>query len=201
LGAHPNRRHDADLLPACEMTDLYQITLPDGRAYIGVSKNLPRRIQHHSRTASQIGEAIRQVGLENVSFRTLVRGSRDYIYALESKAIQAFNTRWPHGLNISTGGFGCRDPLPETRTKIGLANSGTKHPHLAELNRKRRGEKLSPLRVAKTAAAHRGMKRSAETCARLSAKAKLRRPGPCSDERRANISAGRRAGIEARRCL
>ena len=183
------------------MTYLYKITVPDGREYIGVSKSLSRRFSCHSRTASLIGGAIRQAGPKNVRLQTLVRGEREYIYALEPKAIKVFNTRWPNRLNVSVGGFGCRDPLPETRAKIGLANSLIPKPHLAELNRKRRGEKRSLASIMKTAAAHRGMKRSAETCARLSAKAKLRRPGPHPAEWRANISAGLRAGIEARRCL
>jgi hypothetical protein len=179
------------------MFELYKITMPDGRAYIGVSKVLQIRVRNHRRSLHPIGVAIREVGFESVRVQVLARGARDYIYELEAKAIEIFGTRFPAGLNVSAGGFGCRDPLPETRAKISAANMGHQNPHLAELNRSRRGQKRSSVSVLKTATGHRGMKRSAETRAKLSAKAKSRcHPSADSLMRRAESM---RATIAVRR--
>jgi hypothetical protein len=156
------------------MFELYKITVPDGRAYIGVSKDLPSRIRHHRFSKYPIGVAIRAAGFENVRVQILARGARDYIYDLEAKGIEAFQTQAPNGLNQNAGGFGCRDPLPETIEKIKAGNRNRRNPLLAALNRSRRGQKKSSESVQKTADAHRGMKRSPETRAKLSEKAKLR---------------------------
>jgi hypothetical protein len=156
------------------MFALYRITMPDGRAYIGVSKDMPTRLRNHRRSKHPVGLAIREAGFENVRPEILVRGERDYIYDLERRAIEAFETRYPKGLNVVAGGFGCRDPLPETIDKIRAGSVNRPNPYLAELNRSRRGQRRSATSVAKTAEAHRGMKRSLETRAKLSQKAKLR---------------------------
>ena len=48
---------------------LYRIVIPDGRAYIGVTKNSPaRRFSDHCRAQTLVGEAIRQAGRKNVRF-------------------------------------------------------------------------------------------------------------------------------------
>ena len=104
---------------------LYRITLPDGRAYIGVSKNPCKRFGEHCRNSSRrcyIDQTIREVGKENVIFQVLVGGARSFIYELEKKAIAKFRTRWPFGFNVSLGGVGGRDPLPITRAKISAAS-------------------------------------------------------------------------------
>ena len=179
--------------------ELYRITTPDGRAYFGVSKILARRFSRHAKSKYPIGVAIREVGVDNVQVEVLIRGSRQYIYDLEARAIEKFGTRFPVGLNVSAGGFGCRDPLPETRAKIGASNSGIPRPHLAELNRARRGQKRSAESVERTAAAHRGMKRPPTTRAKIAAKAKLRRPGPHSAEWNAKIGAANKLVAQRKR--
>ena len=173
------------------MFELYKITVPDGRAYIGVSKTLPLRLRNHRLSKHPIGIAIREAGFD-ITVQVLARGPREYIYDLETKAINVFGTRFPAGLNVAAGGFGCRDPLPETRAKLRASSPHKPNPYLAELNRSRRGQKKSTGAVQKTANAHRGMKRSLETREKIAAKARLRRPGPHSAEWNANISAAKK---------
>ena len=154
--------------------DLYQITLPDGRAYIGVAVKPRRRFIEHCRAETILGQTIRDVGAANVSFKTLIKGERNYIYSLEPSAIKVFATRWPNGFNLSVGGFGCRDPLPVTRTKQSLA-AKSRAPELAAL-------------AIKT---HKGRKRTPETKIRISLAAQLR--APPSDKTRAQMSASHKA--------
>ena len=84
------------------MFSLYCITLPDGRAYIGAAKNPKTRFVEHCRGKFFIGKEIRKVGKENAALQILACGKRDYIFELEEKAIAAFKTRWPNGLNIAS---------------------------------------------------------------------------------------------------
>lgn len=100
---------------------LYRVTASDERVYLGVSKNPRERLRrgHHSDKKSAL------YGLTNLRLDILACGSREYIYQLEDRAIIAFNTRWPNGLNKSAGGFGGRtDPLPSTRAKLSAGHKG-----------------------------------------------------------------------------
>ena len=90
--------------------------------YIGVSKDVQRRFNAHSRRLSLIGNAIRHD--PDSLIRVLAAGDRSYIYDLEAKAISTFETRWPTGLNLAAGGFGGRDPLPSTRAKWTAVRTG-----------------------------------------------------------------------------
>ena len=104
---------------------LYIITLPDGRAYIGVTKDIGRRFRVHCwGRRSAVNDAIKQVGRDKISLRTLAVGKRDFIFDLEQRAILTFGTRWPAGLNIADGGYGGRDPLPITRAKLSASRKG-----------------------------------------------------------------------------
>lgn len=100
-------------------------------AYVGVTKNFRRRSKEHWQGYIPIDDAIRMCGKENVIFQRLVRGGKDFIYNLESEAITAFKTRWPNGYNQTAGGYGCRDPLPQTLAK--LVAAGVKHNQRPEI--------------------------------------------------------------------
>lgn len=79
--------------------------------------------------------------------------------------------------NTATRGYKHR---PESIAKLSASKIGNTHT---------KGKKRSPEAVAATAAAHRGMKRSAETCAKIAAKAKGRKFFRKSDEYREKLSA------------
>ena len=78
---------------------LYSITLPDGRIYIGRSRNPEKRFSQHCKAKSYIGEAIRHYGPESCKFRTLCKGEETYTSDLEGRAIDAFRTYYPFGCN------------------------------------------------------------------------------------------------------
>ena len=131
---------------------LYQLTLPDGQQYLGVTKDVRRRFcRHCCNLRTLLGREIQRQGAPTL--RVLVAGHRDFIYELEAKAIAAFNTRVPNGLNVSAGGYGCRDPLPSTRAKIAASHIGLRH---------------TPASIEKMSAAQRGKKLSSVACANIS---------------------------------
>ncbi len=165
---------------------LYRITVPDGRAYIGVTKNGPRRrFMDHCRASSPLGIALRDCGRENAGLEVLVIGSQDYLYFLEPKAISLFNTRFPNGMNLATGGpvgRGNVDILPSTRAKMRAATFGRKCKpfsieHRARMSAAHLGKPRAPETVAKMAATLTGRIIPTETRARMSA-AKRGKPSP-----------------------
>ena len=58
------------------------------------------------------------------------------MYELEIKAIARFGTRYPSAYNISSGGFGSRDWLPQTREKLAAAKRGRSLPKSGETRRR-----------------------------------------------------------------
>ena len=158
---------------------LYAIRLPVGDyavAYLGVTKHkLRKRLISHSHEHKPISAAIRACGCDDAIIQPLVCGGRDFIYALETSAIVAFNTRWPNGYNIAGGGLGGRDPLPQTRAKIGAASRARvsieqieRMRGFAKANNAARNRSLE--NIAKVRAAHLGKKRPPETGAKIAAR-------------------------------
>lgn len=92
---------------------LYRILLPDGRAYIGASKNPKARFAAHYSARTHIGSAMRLHGKAACRLEILCAGSEEYIYALEKPAIKMFNTRYPAGCNRDSGGLR-PEHLPES---------------------------------------------------------------------------------------
>ncbi len=150
---------------------LYAIRLPVNEyaiAYIGVTKRHPprNRLRGHYAQNTPIGDAIRLCGRGDFVFQELVRGTREFIYDLEAKAIVSFNTRWPNGYNLASGGFGGRDPLPSTRAKMSVHRRTPEH--LAHLATARR----SPNRLARLAVANRSPERVAREAATITGRAR-----------------------------
>jgi hypothetical protein len=92
---------------------LYRIVLPDRRAYIGVSLDPQQRFSNHCSSKTALGRAIQRYGREHCKFELLCVGPEKYIYALEARAIQKFNTQYPNGYN----GAPSERPHPETKDR------------------------------------------------------------------------------------
>jgi len=105
-------------------TQLYRLTAPNGKQYIGVTKtSLSDRISDHIRRHNAIGSALRKHGRENFRIEVLVIGDENYIYKLEKKAIERFDTLAPRGYNLKNGGQG-GSHSKETCKKIGNSLRG-----------------------------------------------------------------------------
>lgn len=89
---------------------LYKITnLVNGKLYIGVTKNPKHRQLCHFNGYHPdrlISKAVLKYGKENLIFEILCEGSKEYIYDLEPKAINLFNSNAEagHGYNLCVGG-------------------------------------------------------------------------------------------------
>jgi group I intron endonuclease len=105
----------------------------NGKIYIGVSVDPVERFDTHCANSkgSAIGNAIRKHARESFKLDVLVCGRREYVYELEAKAIQSYDTVAPKGYNIATGGVGghagCKRS-DETRAKLSAQKRGKASP-------------------------------------------------------------------------
>lgn len=104
------------------MACLYQLTFPNGKMYIGITKKkAEKRAQGHRSVAktggkAAVSEAIRKY--ETFECKTLVIAEIEYLRELEIKAIAAFNTLSPNGYNLSLGGDAPPAMNPEVAAKF-----------------------------------------------------------------------------------
>lgn len=105
----------ANDLQDCDPHYLYKIeNKVNGKIYIGVTKNLEHRRNCHLKYPNYKDEvrlvnlAVEKYGEGCFDFSVLCVGSREYIYDLEVKAIEAFNSHATtgHGYNLCIGGKG-----------------------------------------------------------------------------------------------
>lgn len=188
------------------MGELYLLTFPNGKRYIGITSKTATRRRivhlHHARKgrSGALQSAIRKYG----SFEMLtlmVASDWSYLCEIERRAIVAFGTRAPLGYNMTDGGEGVvgvvrteeqRRRASESRKgKPGVSRPGWKHTEDAK---------------AKIAAAGIGRKFSPESRAKIGVTKIGNKYGavPCSDEKRAKISSaqkGRPLSPEHRRNL
>jgi len=93
---------------------LYKLDFPGGKSYIGITSACAEdRFEKHVRQAETaksqyaVHRAIRKYGKSNVSVNTMViAGDWEYLCDLEMKAIEKYNTKQPHGYNMTAGGEG-----------------------------------------------------------------------------------------------
>ena len=131
------------------MAIVYKLTFPNGKAYIGITReSLSRRIDRHISYARNgrnyaISKAIRKYGESSFKREILLIGSWQYVKELEIKAIALFKTFGAFGYNLTAGGEGTLgvSPTELTRNKISASLSG---------------RKLSPEHKAKIGAAFKG---------------------------------------------
>lgn len=119
---------------------IYKLTFPNGKSYIGQTKNLKDRLKLYSsairfkKDKSMVELAVEEFGLYSVSIDILAKPTGlegdDLLLVLsilEIKYIREHNTLAPNGYNASIGGEVLGIPTECISTKFGLANySGSK---------------------------------------------------------------------------
>lgn len=176
------------------MGELYQISFPNGKGYIGITAgSAAARMAEHTYNAESgrgqyaIHRALRKHGGTcGVNLRVLlVADSWEYLCLMERRAIEAYGTFGRGGYNMTAGGegtLGYRHDA-ETLRRMGAVHKGLRPrlgAHLsdeakAKISAAHKGRRLSPGHCAKIAAAlrgnqySRGIKQSAETVERRSA--------------------------------
>lgn len=143
---------------------LYKLDFPNGKSYIGITKHTAdiRFKKHCSVNSAQLAihRAINKYGKDNIKVNTLVIGSMDYLMELEKTAIKSFDTKYPHGYNLTDGGEGTFGVVrnSECRRRMSESKKGTK---LSEANRlalikANTGRVKTPEEIEKLKIAHTG---------------------------------------------
>ena len=149
------------------MAELYCLTSPSGKQYIGIAKNAKLRWGNHksyanSGTDTYLYRAMRHHGFNSFEKKVLVIGEFDYVKYLEPLAIRSFCTKSPFGYNLTDGGDGTtgykhteqhkkeqsirtakRMESPEAREILRQANIGRKQS--AEINKKKGRPGFAPM--------------------------------------------------------
>ena len=116
---------------------VYRITFPDGKYYVGQTKDLCGRVRLYERNLSDVARnervlcALREFGIESVSWDILscvsVRDSDDLslcLGILEIKYIREHDCIYPRGYNTSIGGELLGIPIDVIETKFGVDATG-----------------------------------------------------------------------------
>lgn len=136
--AHPgtwpnlNRRFDMGILSR-KTTGIYKITnLINGKCYIGQSCQIPVRWSQHKHEMNGAGgnnpylyRALRKYGIDNFSFEVVKECDVDQLDTLERKYIASYNSLYPNGYNLESGGWGRKNLSPLTKLRISLSKRGT----------------------------------------------------------------------------
>jgi group I intron endonuclease len=108
---------------------VYTITnLIDGKRYVGLTIDPRRRWREHRRTDNRksgsrlIRDAIERNGEAIFAFTILVCTNYEYGCKLEQDCIRHFNTLYPNGYNLETGGRAGHQHVDESITKMSVAH-------------------------------------------------------------------------------
>lgn len=186
------------------MGQLYLLTSPSGKQYVGITaSSLERRWKQHCYDArhrnTPLYAAIRKYGAASFALEVLLEGSWEDLNAAEELEIAARRTQHPNGYNLRAGGN--QSALhPDTCQKLSQIRRGRRSPAQLAASAARRGRPLVQCVRANT-----GRVVSAETRARMSAAHRgkqlsqkqreyheSRRGRPLSEAHRENIRTARK---------
>lgn len=159
--------------------ELYKLTFPNGKAYIGIStRSAKSRFVSHllafntGKNKSILYSAWRKHGQPEM--RVLAEfTSVDELRAAERAAIADFGTLKPNGYNMTYGGDSNPMEVPEIAKRVGLINRGKKASEETRklLSSMRAGRELSEYHCARISEGQRGRIQSEETRKKIRAKA------------------------------
>ena len=107
--------------------------LINGKCYVGKTQgNIKKRVMEHlngySPGCRAIHNAIKKYGIENFAWEILYTGIIPEVLSdFERQAIQEYNTKAPHGYNLTDGGEGTLNPSKETIRKRSEKMRGENH--------------------------------------------------------------------------
>lgn len=106
---------------------LYCLTSPSNKKYIGQTKRkLQTRITEHVKTNScrLLHHAIQKYGISNFTIEIVKACSIDELDKYETEYIEMFNTMYPYGYNIKSGGTNNSSHCEESRLKMSNSKKG-----------------------------------------------------------------------------
>jgi group I intron endonuclease len=131
------------------MIGIYKITNPEGKAYVGLSKDIKKRFQSHKalqfKGNNKFRESLIKYGwdshfceiLEEIDISNLNRNEGNALLRKQERYwIDKLNTFY-NGLNENGGGSGCGSHTPESKQKISKALKNKPKPSDFGANRKK----------------------------------------------------------------
>ena len=131
------------------MIGIYKITNPEGKAYVGLSKDIKKRFQSHKalqfKGNNKFRESLIKYGwdshfceiLEEIDISNLNRNEGNALLRKQERYwIDKLNTFY-NGLNENDGGSGCGSHTPESKQKISKALKNKPKPSDFGANRKK----------------------------------------------------------------
>ena len=131
------------------MIGIYKITNPEGKAYVGLSKDIKKRFQSHKalqfKGNNKFRESLIKYGwdshfceiLEEIDISNLNRNEGNALLRKQERYwIDKLNTFY-NGLNENGGGSGCGSHTPESKQKISKSLKGKPKPSDFGANRKK----------------------------------------------------------------
>lgn len=132
---------------------VYEIVFPSGKRYIGITSDFHRRMIAHKTKANTgarnhaLHHAIRKYGFDPSWARVVLYGSVDYTKEMEKAIIRAYNTRSPHGYNMTAGGDGIVDLKHDDAAKAKISDASkllwTRADHRETMSAALKGRKYS----------------------------------------------------------
>jgi group I intron endonuclease len=131
------------------MVGIYKITNPEGKAYIGLSKNIENRFQSHKalqfKGNNKLRESLTKYGkdshlfeiLEEIDISTLTKPQSDSLLRKHERYWIHIYKTFDDGLNENRGGSGCGSHTPESKQKISEALKNHPKPSDFGTNRKK----------------------------------------------------------------
>ena len=164
---------------------IYKITNKiNGKCYVGqTTQAVEHRFYEHcyKNSKSAINNAIKKYGKDNFIVEIISEcSSKNELLKQETFYIKSFNTIYPNGYNLTTGGE-FSSPSESVRQKISISLSGKKRPEevCKKISESKSGKKVAPCseeRKIKIGLANRGRKHSEETRKKISQKRKGIKP-------------------------
>jgi len=106
------------------MAWIYILTFPNGKQYVGQTINLKQRFySYRSNKKTNEHNAIRKYGWNNID-RIEMKCSEKYLDWQEIEAIKNYNTLYPNGYNLETGGHINKHLSNETKRKLSESKKG-----------------------------------------------------------------------------
>jgi group I intron endonuclease len=115
---------------------IYCITSPSGKKYIGQThRKLQKRINEHKKMITgciALNNAIQKYGFETFQIEILLEINDKLLNLYESKFIDAYQTIYPNGYNIRSGGCANSKHCDESRERMRQSKMGNKNPNFGK---------------------------------------------------------------------
>lgn len=115
---------------------IYCLSSPSGKSYIGQTRRpLEKRLREHSKMATGcviLNESINKYGFDNFKVEILVEVNDEHLDMYEKKVIETYNSLYPNGYNIRTGGCVNSQHCDESREKMRQSKLGEKNPNFGK---------------------------------------------------------------------